>query len=239
MLRKTICERFPEEIGKYVEVFGGAGWVLFYKEKHADFEVYNDINSQLVNLFRCVKHHPDALIQEMDYLLNSREIFTFFKKQDTDGLTDIQKAARYLYLIKSSYGANTREFGAKPRDVSRLDIFRDIQKRLRNVIVENKSYDALIKRYDGHQTLFYCDPPYYKAEKFYDTGEFLFNNEQHLLLRDVLSKIEGKFILSYNDCEFVRSLYTGYKIDEVKRQNNLASRYGKDQTYNELIITNY
>jgi len=59
-LRKAICERMPEsdtiKIEKYVEVFGGAGWVLFHKDRHATLEVYNDINSHLVNLFKCVKH---------------------------------------------------------------------------------------------------------------------------------------------------------------------------------------
>ena len=63
LLRKAICERFPQDtIEKYVEVFGGAGWVLFHKPKHAQFEVYNDINSYLVNLFKCVKYHPKAVI---------------------------------------------------------------------------------------------------------------------------------------------------------------------------------
>lgn len=57
MLRKAILERFPtDEVGRYVEVFGGAAWVLFAKEKKANqLEVYNDINSNLVNLFRCVE----------------------------------------------------------------------------------------------------------------------------------------------------------------------------------------
>ena len=59
MRRKAILERFPtDEVGRYIEVFGGAAWVLFAKEKKANqLEVYNDINSNLVNLFRCVKYH--------------------------------------------------------------------------------------------------------------------------------------------------------------------------------------
>ena len=59
LLRKAILERFPtDEVGRYIEVFGGAGWVLFAKEKlPGQLEVYNDIDGNLVNLFRCVKYH--------------------------------------------------------------------------------------------------------------------------------------------------------------------------------------
>lgn len=146
LLRKSICERFPDNVSKYVEVFGSAGWVLFYKDRHAEFEVYNDINSQLVNLFRCVKYHPDVLVQELDGLLNLLEIFNCFKNQSIEGLTDIQQAARYLYLVKASYGSNVSSYSAKPRRINRLDGLKDIQNRLQSVIIENKSFDALIKQ---------------------------------------------------------------------------------------------
>lgn len=79
LLRKEIFSRFPNGIKRYIEPFGGAAWVLFYKDKHADMEVYNDINGQLVNLFRCVKFHSDAIIKEMEFILNSRQIFNYFK----------------------------------------------------------------------------------------------------------------------------------------------------------------
>lgn len=59
LLRKRVVEEFPDSntYDRYVEVFGGAGWVLFSKDKHAEMEVYNDANGNLVNLFRCVKYH--------------------------------------------------------------------------------------------------------------------------------------------------------------------------------------
>lgn len=45
----------PEQFNRYIEVFGGAAWVLFHKDRHAEIEIYNDYNSDLVNLFHCVK----------------------------------------------------------------------------------------------------------------------------------------------------------------------------------------
>jgi DNA adenine methylase len=65
LLRTEIVKRFPEKIGRYIEVCGGAGWVLFYKDRHADMEVYNDVNSNLVNLFRCIKYHCPELQREL------------------------------------------------------------------------------------------------------------------------------------------------------------------------------
>jgi len=239
LLRKHICNQFPENINKYVEVFGGAGWVLFYKDKHADVEVYNDINSELVNLFRCVKYHPEAIEKEMEYTLNSREIFNCFKNQGIETLTDIQRAARYLYLIKASYGSKTKVYGLKPRKIANFNKITDIRDRLSKVIIENRSFNEVIRAYDSSGTLFYCDPPYFNAEQFYDTGNFVFDEEQHVLLKRILSNIKGKFILSYNDNPYIKELYKDFEIEEVSRQNNLMAKYGKNKVYRELIIKNF
>lgn len=240
LLRGKIVERFPEKIDKYVEVFGGAGWVLFHKDKHTSKEVYNDINSELVNLFRCVKYHPEAIEKELLYSLNSRKMFEDYKNQTIlDGLTDIQRASRYLYLIKASYGAKTTSFGGKNRDISNVSSLYAVRERLARVLIENKSFSNLIKLHDSEGTLFYCDPPYHMTEKYYDTGDFVFDESQHILLKEILSGIKGKFILSYNDDEFIRELYKNFKIEEVQRSNSLSLRSGKNKIYKELIIRNY
>lgn len=231
LLRKEITKRFPESFNRYIEVFGGAGWVLFHKEKHADLEVYNDENGDLVNLYRCIKHHCGELQRELSYMLNSRELFEDFKAQCyTRGMTDIQKAARFFMLIKSSYGADGRTFGCVKRDVSAtIQYLEAIQKRLMRVVIENKSYENLIKVYDRPDALFYLDPPYYGTEKYYSAQ---FTLEDHLKLRDILGQIEGKFILSYNDCDFVRDLYKDFTIEFINRNNNLNARYeGKEKRY--------
>ncbi len=241
LLRKEIVNRFPEEgMKKYVEVFGGAGWVLFYKEKHAEKEVYNDINSELVNLFRNVKYHPEAVAKELEFTLSGREIFERYKAADISQMTEIQRAARYLYLIKLSYGATVRSFGCRAREAADLDVLHKVKKRLTGVLIENKSFTKLIPAQDREGTLFYCDPPYHNTEKYYDTGEVVFNEEMHILLRDTLKGIKGKFILSYNDDEFIRELYKDFIIEEVERSDNLKMAMGEaGSRYKELIIRNF
>ncbi len=241
LLRKEIANRFPEEsIKKYVEVFGGAGWVLFYKDRNAEKEVYNDINSELVNLFKNVKYHPEAVAKELEFTLSAREIFEKYKAADVGQMTEIQRAARYLYLIKLSYGATVRSFGCRAREAVDLDVLHKVKERLAGVLIENKSFAKLIPAQDGAGTLFYCDPPYHNTEKYYDTGEDVFNEEMHILLRDTLKGIKGKFILSYNDDEFIRELYKDFVIEEVERSHNLKLAMGEDGSrYKELIIKNF
>lgn len=236
-LRKHIISMFPEETpDRYIEVFGGAGWVLFGKDMHSkQLEVFNDINSQLINLYRCIKYHDEELRKELDLLLLSREQFNDYKDQiDTGGFTDIQRAARYYYLIRASYGADCDTFGCNKKNIS-PDMFNGIRKRLERVVIENKNYDNLIKVYDREKALFYCDPPYHKTEHYYN-NEIPFSEADHVKLRDCLSNIKGKFILSYNDDDFVRDLYADFNIHMIERTNNLSSKQSK---YKELIITNY
>lgn len=237
LLRKTICERFPAEgtFDRYIEVFGGAGWVLFYKERHAKLEVYNDADGGLVNLMRCIKYHAGELQRELDGYCNAREFFEDASAQlDTRGLTDIQRAARYFLRMKISFGADGRTYGCNAKNLSNaVEYLTDVQRRLMStpVVIEHKDFENLIKVYDRPKALFYCDPPYHSTEKYYDVQ---FTEKDHIRLRDMLAAIKGNFLLSYNDDEFIRGLYKDFKIEAVERQNNISS--GR---FKELIITNY
>ncbi len=237
-LKKEIVSRFPEEYDKYIEVFGGAAWVLFYKEKRG-YEVYNDLNSDLVNLFKCVKFHLPEIKRELSGILNSRQLFNEMKEScNFIGLTDIQRAARFFMIIKTSYGSKGQHFGCVKKDINVMIDFLDrIQERLSNVIIENMRFEKIIERYDKKNVLFYLDSPYYGTEKYYQVQ---FSKEEHIKLAEILKNIEGKFILSYNDCDYVRELYSEFNIESVQRLNNLTARYEKDdRKYRELIIRNY
>lgn len=234
LLRKQIIEQFPDDYERYVEVFGGAGWVLFGKEQKG-MEVYNDVNGELVNLFRCVKYHPEALQKELDGILMSRELF-FDAVAERRGMTDIQRAARQFIVIKESFGSSLDSFGVRPKNMKKaVDFLQVASGRLTTVVIENLDFEHLIKTYDRPGTLFYLDPPYYDAEKYYPDR---FMPADHERLRDTLGRIKGKFILSYNDCEAIREIYQGYHILPVERQNNLTAKGGSGR-YKELLIQNY
>ena len=238
-LRKKILEQFPlkDTYNRYIEVFGGAGWVLFAADSHAKIEVYNDMNGNLVNLYRCIKYHPNAIQEELEYILVSREQFFDAKEQlNVRGLTDIQRAARFYILLKESFGTDLRSFGLKPRNLDKAkEYLTAVSKRLNMVVIENMDFQKILKSYDRTDALFYLDPPYYEAEKYYSDR---FMPEDHMRLKEALDGIQGKFILSYNDCEYIRKLYNGYNIIEVERMHNLVNEEIKPR-YRELIIKNY
>lgn len=239
LLRKNIIKMFPEEkeIDRYIEVFGGAGWVLFGKEPSRHLEVYNDVDSNLVNLYRCIKYHCEALQEELDWLLISREQFFDCKNQlDTRGLTDIQRAARYLFIIKISFGSDRRTFGTNKKNLANtIEYLPQIKDRLKNVVIENKDFESLIKVYDRPGALFYLDPPYVGTEKYYDSG---FGADDHIRLNTLLKGIKGKFILSYNDDEMIRELYRDFEIVGISRNSNLSNKTNAEE-YKELVIKNF
>lgn len=111
------------------------------------------------------------------------------------------------------------------------DHMEQIEKRLKSVVIENKDFENLIRLYDRPKALFYCDPPYHKTENYYDVT---FTEDDHKRLKTVLGNIKGRFILSYNDDEYIRELYKNYEIIPVERQNNLSRG-----SYKELIIKNF
>lgn len=101
---------------------------------------------------------------------------------------------------------------------------RTASKRLQHVVIENVDFEQLLKTYDRPGALFYLDPPYYEAEKYYPDR---FQPEDHERLNQALKKLQGKFILSYNDCPEIRTMYQDYKIAETDRQDNLAAKTQK------------
>lgn len=274
-LRKLIYTMFPVQFDRYIEVFGGGGWVLFGKPPNLKrkLEVYNDYNSNLANLFYCVKNRTCAFLLELGFLpINSRDEFsmirTFLEKQEPDTtflqeeltlaeqnlsppdyeeiraillenaqMTDVKRAAAFFKLIRYSYGSGCTSFGCQPFDVRKcFDAIWQASHRLSETVIENKDFEALIRQYDRDSAFFYCDPPYYETEGHY---EVVFRKEDHMRLRDTLKACRGKWMVSYNDCDFIRELYDGYYITAVTRLNNLAQRYEGGCEFPEVIITNY
>lgn len=236
LLRKKIETLIPKDIRGYIEPFGGAGWVLFHKEKWAKLEVYNDLDRRLTNLFLQVKYHPDALIEEFDYLIGSRDLFKELKSNP--GLTELQKAARFMFLISRSFGSKGDSFATARSQghaklANKLGRIKELSTRLDGVIVENLSYDELIPKYDTKDNFFYCDPPYMIGFKYDNAKKF-----DHEKLFALLSNIKGRFLLSYDDCQQARELYKDYTIESVSRVKGI-NRMSGDSYYNEILIRNY
>ena len=244
-LRELIVSVFPLYYERYIEVFGGGGWVLFHKPPGNDFEVYNDFNGLLTNLYRCVREKPDELIEALHFVLNSRKDFDIVRNslaRDSPA-SDVERASYFYQLIRYSYASGLTSFGSQPHDMwGNFPLIEQAHRRLSKVVIENKDFEKLIRQYDRPVSFFYLDPPYYETEKYYkNVGEDGFQEKDHIRLRDTLMDIEGKFLLSYNDCEFIRNLYDvpNIQIESFTRINNIKQRYDNGAQFPEILISNY
>lgn len=244
-LRELIVDLFPLYYERYIEVFGGGGWVLFHKPPGNDFEVYNDFNSLLTNLYRCVREKPQELMEALRFVLNSREDFELVRNilaRDSTA-SDVQRAAWFYQLIRYSYASGLTSYGSQPHDIrSNFPLIEQAHRRLARVVVENKDCVHLIRQYDRPVSFFYCDPPYFETEGYYkNIGEDGFCRKDHVRLRDTLMRIEGKFLLSYNDCDFIRELYDmpDVMIEAFTRLSNIKQRYENGAQFPEILIANY
>ena len=240
-LADQIIERMPAHQA-YCEVFAGAAWVLF-KKPPSKVEIINDINRELTNLYRCLKHHLGELVAQFRWMLVSRDDFDAFLVMPPESLTDIQRAARFFYLAKTSFGARISKptFGIAATGAPRLNLLRieeelsDAHVRLARVFVENKPYDQVIQRFDKPGTLFYIDPPYWGNEK--DYGEGLFSRDDFARLAGLLGAVKGKFILSLNDTPGVRETFSGFRIESVQTRYSISASANKP--VGEVLISNF
>lgn len=239
-MTKHIIQLIPEHT-LYAEVFAGAAWVLFHKQQ-SKVEVINDINAEIINLYRIVQNHYEELVRQFEYALTSRDEFARLKAQNSESLTDIQRAARFLYLHRACFGGHVAHPSFSARTFKKPKLIpeklaaelSESAKRLSYVLIERMNYDEFIARYDKIDTFFYVDPPYYGCEEVYGKGIFAKDDFQKLATQ--LSGIKGKFLLSINDTPQIREIFHGFEMREIKQRYSLNK---SNQHASELLIANY
>ena len=212
-----ILPLFPEHVC-YVEPFCGAAALYFLKEP-AEVEVLNDINGDLVNLYRVVRHHLEEFVRQFKWALSSREIYRWLQITPGETLTDIQRAARFYYLQKLGFGGKVagRSFGTATTTPPRLNLLRieeDLSQahlRLSRTYIEHLGWEDCIARYDRPHTLFYCDPPYWGTEGY----GVDFGLEQYGRMAELARSIKGRMIVSVNDIPEMREAFAGLVMESV------------------------
>lgn len=216
---------------------------MLFKKPESRVEIINDINSELINLYRCVQNHLEELCKQFKWILVGRDEFDRNMAIPPATLTDIQRAARFYYLAKTSFGAKVRSptFGIAATGPSRLNLLRieeDLSQahlRLSRVYIENRPYDQVISRYDKAGTLFYLDPPYWGCENDYGLGIFSRGDFESLAAQ--LDGVAGKFILSLNDTQGVREVFGNFRIEAVNTRYSINPKKGGP--VGEVLITNF
>jgi DNA adenine methylase len=234
----AIIDSIPHNL--YAERFVGMGGVFFRRSRRPTKEVINDISADVVNLFRPLQRHYQQLLDVLKWQVCSRAEFERLVAVDPSRLTDLERAARFIYLQRASFGGKVegRNFGITRTAGARFDLTKlvplleDVHERLCGVDIERLPYAALIARYDTSGTLFYLDPLYHGCEDDYGLG--VFSEADFELLATLLEGIKGRFILSINDTPAIRRIFAAFAFEEARLNYRLS---GGVTAARELIIT--
>lgn len=228
----------------YVEPFVGMGGIFLRRTSKPRAEVINDLSGDVTNLFRILQRHYPQFMDVLRWQVTSRAEFARLVSLDGSKLTDLERAARFLYLQRLAFGGKVqgRTFGVDRRTPARFDVTKlepllaEVHDRLASVVIEQLHYGELIRRYDGPDVLFYLDPPYIGCENDYGDG---FAPEDFERLAEQLAGLSGQFILSINDTPMARSVFGRFRLEEVETTYTISTATtGHGTRAGELIVTN-
>ncbi len=257
-LADWILSLLPEEYDVYVEPFGGAGHVILKKEPKG-LEVYNDTCEEMVNIFRTLqnKEKSEELLRLLYLTPHSRKFFYDLHDGvytlDDSIPEDVRKAYYTLVMMKQSFAGNFQNrkpswgFETKTNRAIQAISFSNLPEklipvieRLKTIQIEFLDFKDCIKKYDSPKTVFYCDPPYYYREFYYQNG---FTKENHRELAEMLNNIEGKCAVSYYYFDGIEELYPQGKWRYERKQTYLRSQKVNNdeekQKSTEILIMNY
>lgn len=238
-LLEKLLSLIPEH-KTYVEVFGGAGTLLINK-RPSKVEVFNDIDGDLINLFMVVRDKPQKFVKKFRWLLYSRELNKCWSR-DLAIDEPIERAVRFYYVMRSSFSGNWAAGWSFTRNKPKvffdsLKKINSIANRLKRVHIDHLDFRKCIKIWDSSNTFFFLDPPYFGKQRYRKD----LTTKDHLDLRELLGKIKGKWLLTYNDHPKIRQLYKDFRIQKVMMclTASLVKPGSHRKKFSNLIIKNY
>lgn len=237
-----IISHFPQH-KMYIEPFGGGASVLL-KKQPSNIEVYNDLDEEVVNLFRVLRNPTQRKELEEQLYLTPFSRSEFYEAYN-DVVDPVEKARRMIIRAQMGFGSagatkgktGFRMAGGRKKNYeialwgkypSRLSI---IAERLKQVLIENQDALKIISYYDSNDALFFVDPPYVRSTRTANVTAYRFemSDDEHIALLDQLNQVKGKVILCgyeheiYNDrlpgwTKYTRSVQASGNRGGVTRQ---------------------
>ncbi len=242
----------------YCEPFVGGGALLFYLQpKNA---IINDYNAELINVYRVIKEHVDELIVSLKQHKNESEYFYKIRSIDREPLfyhlSDVEKASRIIYLNKTCFNGlyrvnNSGEFNSpfgnyKKPNIINEPTLRAVSRYLNsaNIRICDGDYANVLEDLTT-RSFVYLDPPYYPISETANFTGYIqggWTKEHQIRLKqtcDELTKRNIKFLLSNSSADFIKELYSEYKISKIKATRNINSNGEKRGQIDEFLIRNY
>lgn len=240
----TLIGIMPEH-STYVEPFAGGASILFAKPpvKH---EVLNDFNGDIVNFWRVVRDRHEDFIESFRYTPASRQIFEEYKEKRAKGeyTDEIERAHVFYYLNRTCFSGNMCELSFS-RSKHMPSTYRpdkleaqinEAWERVKCVMLEQKDFAEILKLYDSSDTFFYIDPPYHIRNRY---ATELFEESQYYRMRDICGKLDGRFLITLNDDEFIRKTFKDFFITDAEIIYTAGRYRTHGKPFTELVITNY
>ena len=244
-LAKRICAIIDADNHRtYAEPFVGMGGIFLRRKRAARAEFINDAGRDVYNLFRILQEHYVPFLDLMRFQITTQANFNRLVDTDPDTLTDLQRAARFLFLQRAAFGGKVsgKNFGLSPDRPARFNLttlepdLEALHTRLAGVTVTCLDVADFIQRIDRADTLFYLDPPYWGSEG--DYGKHLFARADFERLRSVLSAIKGRFIMSINDVPEIRETFAKFEMLPISTTYSVAKKPEAAGGRRELLISN-
>jgi DNA adenine methylase len=244
--KKQLARRIIERIetiphDTYAEPFVGMGGVFLRRTRIPKGEIINDRSGDVATFFRVLQRHYVPFMEMLRWQITGRREFERLVASEPATLTDLERAARFLYLQRTAFGGKVagRNFGVDTSgarfNVTKLGpMLEELHERLAGVVIECLRWQDFVARYDKPHTLFFLDPPYWGGEG--DYGKELFTREEYAELAAVLARLKGRFIMTLNDVPEVRRTFAAFRLEPVQLTYSLAGN-NKAKPARELIIS--
>jgi DNA adenine methylase len=246
-LSKVLVPLIPRHY-RYIEVFSG-GLSMFFRKDRAKWNVLNDIDNNIVNLYMCVIHKHKKLVENLFWLPKSRKLFLDFREEMKINkeieIPDPIQAAKYFYCIRNSFNKLIHTPFSMNKDMNKNwdDELKYSRSYLKGSTIENLDFETLFDKYEPKKGDFwYLDPPYIVAT---EKGSYYMNNftiEDHTRLRDcvnIIDKNGGLFMISYDYRPEVKKLYSNYNIQTINLKYSGATEKAREKERKEYVIMNY
>ncbi|MEA5626568.1 DNA adenine methylase [Nostoc sp. UHCC 0251] len=244
---------FPKSYKNYYEPFLGGAAVFFYLQPTA--AVLTDINTELINTYCCVRDHVEELISILKDHKTRHDKDYYYSVRNDSGGTDIEKAARLIYLNKTCFNGLYRvnlqgKFNVplgryENPNICPEVLLRTASEALSTSKIKQADFVDVLNYATSSDDFVYFDPPYYPvSETSYFTAysSDRFAEDQQVQLKDVFEKLAQrgvKVMLSNSDCDFIRNLYSSFNIHIISASRAINSNATKRGKITEVLVTSY
>jgi DNA adenine methylase len=251
-LLNELIKRVPAKYNVYFEPFIGGGALYFAIAPNE--AVIADINNDLVNAYLVVRDNSDELLEELSKYKNEKDFYYSIRSQDQSELSDLEKAARLVYMNRTCFNGLYRvnksgQFNVpfanyKNPNFIQTDKILAASEILQNTDVYNAGFEKVLAEAKAGDFI-YLDPPYYPKDvysdfKRYNKEQFHANDHERLAeLYNELTERGCYVMLSNSDTPFTRELYKKWRIDTVYAKRLINRDASKRGEVTEIIVTNY